>query len=297
VWNPAGLGHVESVEVAGQHVAYLDTQHYEYLGVAIPVPQSGIGASVQYLGSGNVPGTDEFGNSTGDFSSYFASTNLSYGRLFTSKLALGLTAKWIHEKIDDTAASAYAVDLGGSYALRANLKLAAALTNLGSQLTFISDGDPLPLAFHLGAMYEPNSHMLISSELVARRTGLTSVHIGGEWRPVDVLALRLGYRTDTLKGLSPLAGFSTGLGLALWGQELGYAWVPYGDLGSTHYFSFIARFGKRAESRRNLIQYQGVKKASPAGSPREPDIDQMIELLNEKQDRTAQTPGADTKKP
>src|SRR6202011_4765916 len=83
---------------------------------------------------------------------------------------------------------------------------------------------------------------------------------GAEWKPIPMVALRTGYRSDTLNKLSALAGFSTGIGLQVWGQEFAYAWLPYGDLGNTQYFSLLLRFGPKEKERRNLIQYQTIKR-------------------------------------
>jgi hypothetical protein len=117
-----------------------------------------------------------------------------------------------------------------------------------------------------------------------------------------MVSLRVGYRTDTLKGLSPLAGFSTGMGLHIWGQEFAYAWSPYGDLGDTQYFSLLIHFGAADEARRNLIQYQSIKqhravRGSGSGTTyghtktedaTEPEYQQLMQLLSEDDTHTAQ---------
>src|SRR5690242_8470772 len=36
-WNPAGLGALNSLEFAGQHLDYLGSIHYEYLSFAAPL--------------------------------------------------------------------------------------------------------------------------------------------------------------------------------------------------------------------------------------------------------------------
>jgi hypothetical protein len=252
----------------------------------VDCPGSALGGSIQYLGSGDINGMDSSGNPTGTYSSYYASYNLSYGRAFNDKLSLGLTTKLISAKLDTVSASAYAVDLGSMYRLQRNLTLAATLTNLGSKLKFLNEGDSLPLAFHLGAAYQPTSHWLLTGEGVYPKTGLAGFHIGGEWHPIEMLALRTGYRTDTVKGLSPLAGYTLGVGLQVWGSELAYAWLPYGDLGNTHYFSLLMKFGETERSKRNLIQYQQIKKhqtVKHSGEEEEisPDYQQLMELLND----------------
>lgn len=299
--NPAGLGFMDSMQFSGQHLSYLESMHYEYLSFGVPLPRSAncsgsecpgsaLGGSVQYLGSGDITGRDTNGNVTGDFSSYYAAYNLAYGRAINDKLSLGLTTKMIHAKLDDVTASAFAADLGSMYRLRSNLTLAATLTNVGSKLKFLSEGDSLPMAFHLGGAYRPGSNWLISSEVVVPKTGLTSFHLGGEWRPLEMLSLRTGYRTDTTKELSMLAGYTLGMGIHMWGQELAYAWLPYGDLGNTHYISLLMQFGEAERSKRNLIQYQHIKKhrtAEGSSNSQEiaPDYQQLMELLNDSEER------------
>src|ERR1700719_1867500 len=80
VWNPGGLGFLPGSEFAAQHVSYLDSIHYEYFGIAHPFPspflpskRGGLGFSVQYLGSGDIPQTDDHANPLGNFTSHWGS--------------------------------------------------------------------------------------------------------------------------------------------------------------------------------------------------------------------------------
>ena len=302
-YNPGGLGMLESTQFSGQHLSYLDSLHYEYLSFAVPLPRStscanaaecngsALGGSIQYLGTGDIDGLEADGTTPHEFSSYYASYNLSYGRSLSDKLSLGVTGKMIKAKLDDVSGSAYAADLGGMYQMQKNLTIAATVMNLGSKLKFLDEGDSLPLAFHLGAAYNLNPQWLFTGEVVYPKTGLASFHMGSEWRPLDLLAVRLGYRTDTVKELSPLAGLSAGMGLNVWGQELAYAWLPYGDLGNTHYISLLMKFGEVERSQRNLIQYKHVKvhRANKAGDDdMAPDYTQLMELLNDGERHLAQ---------
>jgi hypothetical protein len=291
VWNPAGLGFLNGTEMAGQHLSYLDSIHYEFFSVVRPLAapsgsatHSSLGFSIQYLGSGDIPQTDAAGNGLGQFSSHWGSYNLSYGRTMSEKLALGLTGKWINAAIADVSANAFAVDLGGLYKLNDKLNLAATLTNFGTKLTFLNDGDSLPLAGHLGAAYQANPFWLVTSEVVFPQNGLNSFHIGGQWHPLDVVSLRLGYKTDTLSGLSPLAGLTMGVGLHAWGQEFAYAWSPYGDLGNAQYFSLLVHFGPNADARRNLIYVPSTKKnrtVKAGDNADDPEFKQLLELFSD----------------
>lgn len=289
IYNPAGLGFVTSPEVAGQHLSYLQSANYEFGSVVIPFNtlRSALGFSVQYLGSGDITETDPSGNTFGNFSVYYAAYSLSYGQKITDKFSLGFTGKVINAKIADTSANAYAGDAGALYKVTDKLQLAATVTNAGSKLTFSDQSDSLPLAYHVAAAYQPKNHFLFIVEGVQAQNGPTDGRFGVQWRPLEVVSLRAGYRTDTTKELSALAGFSTGIGLHLWGQEFAYAWLPYGDLGDTQYFSLLLKFGAKDEEKRNLIQYQTIKQhRTVQGEPsrdanaNDPEYRQLMQLLD-----------------
>jgi hypothetical protein len=273
-----------STQIAGQHLSYLETIHYEFLSGVHPIKGGGAyGLSAQYLGSGDVPETDIDGNTLGTYSSHYASYNISYGRRYTRKLSLGLTAKLIEAKIKDTSAHAFAGDLGAFYRYNDQLDLGAAVTNMGTPLKFVEQADPLPMALRVGAAYWPKPNWTMSLEGVYRRYGLASVHTALEWRPMDLISLRAGYRTDTLRELSWIAGLSTGLGLHLWGHEFDYAWVPMGDLGTTQYFSLIIRFWEIEvpNPKRNLIHFHRLDNVVRRGPNNgfDPDSDELMDML------------------
>ncbi len=298
VWNPSGLGFVKTSQLAGQHLSYLESIHYEHVGFVHPLkPGQALGISAQYLGTGDITGRNFNGDLTGDYSSHYGAYSLAYGRAITDRLALGLTGKWINAKIAEVSANAYAVDLGSLYKATEKLSLAATLTNLGTQLKFLNDGDDLPLAGRFGAAYQVNRWSLLTSDVSYRKSGLASWHGGLAWRPLEAVSLRAGYKTDTLKELSALAGVTAGVGIYAWGQELSYAWAPYGDLGDAQYFSLLVRFGAEEEKRRNLIQYQSIKshrqvRYSHPAAQESQDIDdvefqQILELITGNDPRLA----------
>jgi hypothetical protein len=286
-WNPGGLGRVDSTQIAGQHLSYLESIYYEYLGFVHPLGNGrSLGGAIQYLGSGDIAGMDALGNATGDFSAYYAAYSLAYGQRLGNRLSLGVTGKMISAKIADVGARAYAVDAGGLYQANSKLSLALVVRNFGTPLTFLDQADSLPLAVHAGAAYRTSSLLGLSAEAVYRKTGLASFHFGTEWTPTPPLALRVGYRTDTTKGLSPLAGLTTGLGIYAWGHEFAYAWLPLGDLGNTQYFSAVLKFGGAPEEKRHLIQYHRIKRDPEQGSEAAWDH-ALMELLDQTERTTA----------
>lgn len=289
VWNAAGLGELPRTQFAAQHLSFLESTHYQYVGFVHPIRKGkAIGISAQYFGTGDIAGTDPNGASIGDYSSYYGAYSVAYGQRLTGKASIGMTGKWINAKLSEVSANAYALDFGALYQMRQDVDVAFTLTNVGTPLAFTDQKDALPLAFHAALAYQPRSPFKMALEAVYSKTGLASLRTGAEWIPMKILALRAGYRTDTLKELSPLAGFSTGFGVRMWGQELAYAWVPYGDLGDTHYVSLVMHWGQVEDDRKNLIQYQRIRKhrSVEKGRSRDsmeesPEYQQLMQLLSD----------------
>ena len=177
---------------------------------------------------------------------------MAYGQALGNILSLGLTGKIIEAKISDVSAHAYAFDAGVLAQASRQWRLAAVLSNVGTKLKFLNQGDPLPANFRVAALYAPLTALNVTAEGVYRFTGLASFHSGLEWMPSRVISLRAGFRSDTLRHLSGFSGITTGVGLHLWGQEFDYAWVPLGDLGTTQYFSLLLRLGHSATPDGNL---------------------------------------------
>ena len=242
-WNPGGLGKISGTQIAVQHLDYLESINYEHFGFVQPFDKGrGFGASIQYLGTADISATDATGAPMGSFDSHYGAYSLSYGHSLSSRLSMGITGKLIEAKIESVSATAYAADFGALYQATTKLMLAGVLRNVGTELKFLNEGDPLPLGLHLGGTYLATPAVTLALEGVVRQTGLASVHSGIEWRPADPLALRIGYRTDTIKELSALAGLTAGVGIKVMGQTLSYAWVPLDDLGNTQYISLLIQF-------------------------------------------------------
>jgi hypothetical protein len=245
VYNPAALGFLRSDELTGMHLAYLDSISDEYVSYVHAFSRSNaFGVALQYLLPGSINGTDANGHSIGSVDGHYAAYSLSYAHTFTDHWALGVTGKSITAAIGDASGSAFAGDVGAFYQANERLSLAVVAANMGGRLKLADQSDKLPAVVRLGAAYTPVRSWTLTVEGDDEITGLLSARGGIEWSPVTFLSLRAGYRTDTLKELSALAGLTTGLGFHLWGQGLDYAWVPLGDLGNTQYVSLTIRFGE-----------------------------------------------------
>lgn len=248
VFNPAGLGTLEAKSLALTHLDYLESS-YEFAGYAHPLGASrGLGAAVQYYRPGTIAGLDAAGLPTGDVSGRYGAYTLAGGAGVAERLSLGVSGKIIRAEIDGVSATAYAADLGALYRPRRGLAFALVAANLGSKLTFMEQGDDLPRTVRVGAAYRPWDRWNFLLEGLYAATGMAGARAGAEWRPLESVALRLGYKSDVVEALEPLAGLSAGVGLLLRGHEFAYAWVPHGDLGFTQHFSLALKFGGAAET-------------------------------------------------
>ncbi len=305
VWNPAGLGLVDAIEVSGTHLAYLESVHYDFLGAAIPLfgradddadddhaRRGGIGAAVQYLGSGDITSYNDQGLQAGSFSTSFAAYSLAYGQSVTDHLALGLSGRVIRQTLSDVSANAYAADLGALYKAAENFYIGTTVANLGSSVKFVRESDPLPLAGRLGALWQALPSLDISLEGVYRKTGLFSGHVGAEWRYQNLFALRGGYDSTHTKDLSGAAGLTAGLGIYFWGQEFAYAYVPYSNLGNTHYFTLTLRFSKSPPALRIKSVTQSPREPKSLASEHQSNYDTIYQVLTDDETTAAQHPGA-----
>ena len=249
---------------------------------------SGLGAAIQYLGTNSINAYNESGVPEGTFTAAFAAYSLAYGRKITDTLSWGLTSKFITEKISDATAKAYATDLGLMAKPTPKLSVGAVLANLGSEVKFVDEADPLPLAGRVGATYQMFPQWDFSSEVEYRKTGLFSGGLGVEWRYGDYFSFRGGYNTSHTKELGAASGVTAGLGIFLWGQEFSYAWVPLGDLGQTNYFSLVLRWDTKARPERPRLHTPKEKDFDDDNATDSSSYRDIFDFLNEDEKKSAQ---------
>ena len=139
-WNPAGLGSVESFDVAFSYLKLYDDLDIDHGFAAVALPLFGGAAAVSYirLNSGDILRTNEpnpggGSNIAGDFFSWSSqAVGVSYGRRLTDRLQVGFTGRFISEGITQATISWWSVDVGtmfntGLY----GITLGATLANVG----------------------------------------------------------------------------------------------------------------------------------------------------------------------
>lgn len=255
VWGqPAALAEGSGAWQAGfQHSQLFVDITQEYAGVSGSIGSRGrVGFTVNTLGANDIlrtteNGAGQFGASSGKFSARDVAVALHYGFRASDDLSVGVAARYIGSEIDNERASGFGGDAGFRWNVHRleGLSIGASVTNAGSGLRYLAKRDDLPTQFRAGAAYRfYHDKLLVAADAIKAIDRDWDAGVGGEWKPVESLRLRVGYRTQ---GRDTRNGLTAGAGFALGGLELDYAYVPYGVLGDAHRVSASYTFGGGSE--------------------------------------------------
>ncbi len=259
-WNPAGLGPMGQNEVTASYINWFQGVNIGCVGYGLPTETFGVfGIGINYLTFGNMPATeiDNYGNIIDKgavFSAQDAALNLAYGiDIVNNTLYVGGNIKSVLQTIEQQSATAFMMDLG--ILLKSNfINIGFVIQNLGKGVRFEKDENELPTTLKLGA-----SHKLFNNNLTLALDVNYPVwdneingHFGVEYLYNNLVAVRIGYKTTTIKDLNALSGLSFGFGIKYHRFGLDYAFSPYGDLGYTHYVSLDMKFGQQIQRMKNV---------------------------------------------
>jgi hypothetical protein len=203
----------------------LDMSH-QYFAVTIPSRYGGFGASVAYSSSGDIPQYENF-EKVGEYSAYDLIGTLGYANSLVGTLSLGMGLKFIQQKIEEEEASSYAADLGLMYEVDfvRGMTIGITVQNLGPDIQFLEQEDPLPFNVKGGLAYRAGP-LLLASDVNSPKDNDISLNFGGEFLISNILAFRAGYNSANT--------YTAGLGLTLNLLSFEYAYVPFEDIEDTH---------------------------------------------------------------
>ncbi len=213
-WNPAGVAlRDEKAQVSFTYNSWIGglTQN----AVAADYNLAGIGTlgiGVMTFGISNIPADrdvypgnaalqalqiDQQTSATYDYMDMLA--QVTYSTFVMDRLALGVSAKFINEKIDDQHASAIAFDLGSVYNIGIyDWNIGARISNLGSDMKFYDYASPIPLTFSMGTSIIPlhlgANSVLLAVDLVKPQDGQQYYYSGLEYNYNNTVFLRGGWK-------------------------------------------------------------------------------------------------------
>lgn len=280
VWNPAGIQ-----QIGQRALGVSQTQLYaditlNFIGAALPIDNSNtIGLSVVNLNSGDIEVTT-IAEPQGTGETYNTSDlaiGLSYGRRLTDRFILGITVKYIEERLYHEKGSTFAFDIGSQFDTGIyGMRLGMSLQNFGGKIQL--DGpdleheltDPttgyeqtggarlqtaewsIPLVYRMGVMMDllgPHSQIMSSSmnrfSLAAEANDpidhFLRYNIGAEYEWNGMFALRGGYKLNYDEATYSLgAGFKVNVEGTL--LQIDYSYNNYGLLDFVHQYSLQFAF-------------------------------------------------------
>lgn len=242
IYNPARLNFGIKSNLTLMHNASAQDLTTDYISIKFPLGKKfamGVGfftTSVSGIQIRNIPGA-----SIDEFDTRNLSTGVSFGYLINPNFSIGLTGKFLFEKIYVDEASGFAFDLGTSYS-KDNYSFAFVVSNIGSMNELKYESSKLPTLVRLGGSYKGTaskfSYNLALEGLQVIDGGTFHVNTGGEIGYKDFAFLRLGYQTSYEN-----RGFTTGVGFKYKALNLDYAFVPYtSDFGTGNSISLGINF-------------------------------------------------------
>ena len=263
-WNPAGIGFLSRTSVHFSHNQWIGGLQHNFFAVAVPMPGVGaVGFALTSMLYGDMDVTTvEQPDGTGEtFGANDFALTLAFARQMTDNFTVGISVKYVRQKIWDMTASGLAWDVGTDFRTPfRGLHLGASITNFGQNLVFRgqqllikqkeytnittvamyqAESFQLPLQFKLGLAYdalqsETNS-LVLCVDGVHPNDNLEYMNLGAEYGWKNMVFLRAGYKLNTdIQGLS----FGGGLNFNAGGVEasLDYAY------SKMVYFDNVQRF-------------------------------------------------------
>lgn len=255
-WNPADLTLVSGRSATLMHALYLDSSFFDYAGYAQNLGAAGaVGLGLQYFSAGSIGETDAAGSDAGTFNPYDLAVTASYARTLEgfdfmddlNGLSIGVSAKYIQSRIIASAQTA-AADVGflSKPYLDGRLRASLVIANMGGQLKYEQQSDPLPLAFTAGTAFQASKSLLFTFDARFPRDDRANAGVGSEYVVAKdgpwSLAGRLGFNTQTVGSIDGLTGLAIGFGVGFGKGSVDYAFVPLGGLGQAHRLSLTYGF-------------------------------------------------------
>ncbi|PSQ95298.1 MAG: hypothetical protein BRD55_11290 [Bacteroidetes bacterium SW_9_63_38] len=247
-YNPALLPNATRQRVSGSAALMAYDRQLQSLEFTTPLgPAAGVGVGVLRAGVSNIDGRNTDGERTETLSTDEFAVSLSFGNRFWNRLSVGVNfTLYQSDVIPDTSPTrGLGIDIGATYRVTSRLTLAGSVNDLLAKYdwdTSTVDGesrtDRFPIRVLLGGSYEVAADRLqVLAELESRyqlldrtveqveerSSGPRTVRrtetvlrqsfrgrMGVEYRPIDILALRLGVDRigiDGTDGVRPGAGF------------------------------------------------------------------------------------------
>jgi hypothetical protein len=272
-WNPGGLAQLTGREAMFTHAEWVADLKFNYGGIALPVEGVGtIGVNFSALSMDEMERTTEdYPEGTGTtFSAGSYAIGVTYARNLTDWFAIGGNFKFINEKIWNSSANGFAVDLGTLFTTPfPGLKFGAGISNFGTKMhmtgddllvlkavstnqgsnqavnaNFSTDQFDLPLTLRIGLAYQPiddeEQILTVAVDALHPNDNTESLNMGVEYTTFHrILSIRGGYNGLGIKDGEEQFTLGGGLSYEVvpgLRARVDYAFERFGRLNNVHKF-------------------------------------------------------------
>lgn len=241
-WNPAGLAGLQKSELTFMHNQWIQDVSHNFFAIAFAKASHHFGLSFI---SNNVEGIERRVKPStepiGTVDAHEIAVGLSYARNVGETLRVGLTLKYLYERIYIESAPGGAIDFGCIYSPTwlTGLHIGLIAQNFGKMSELKQEAIDLPQTMKAGIAYLipakiGNGQFLLAADAIKILDGNSHVNIGLEFNFRQIISLRSGYQTGWED-----KGFNAGMGLHYARYSIDYGFSPFtSDLGNGHRFSF-----------------------------------------------------------
>ena len=138
-YNPAGFSQTKGTEAMFSFTSYLAGININYFAIGSNLGDLGsLALSVKTLNFGDIPVTtvDAPDGNGSTYSPGYLTAGVTYAKVITDRVSVGINAKVISESIADVSATGFALDFGVQYRFPSNLSIGAAVKNIGTNMSF-----------------------------------------------------------------------------------------------------------------------------------------------------------------
>ncbi len=277
-WNPAGMARMDAGSFTAEYAEWLAGIDFNYAALVLPTSMGTFGLGVTAMRTPDMEVTtveqQEGTGETFNVASYaFA---FSYARALTDRFAIGGTAKLISERVWNSTAGGFALDVGTIFVTPfQNIRLGASISNFGTKMRisgddllvkadvdpnsrgnndsnraeFTTDAFDLPLTMRIGLAGEvfqsAGSRLTLAVDALSPNNSEQYVNLGAELGLLgDLIMLRGGYSELFLE--DAVRSYALGGGLrydfAALHFALDYAYEAQEFFGGVNRFTFALGF-------------------------------------------------------
>lgn len=254
-FNSAALAQVENMEISTGYMNYIEGIHIGSVALVKPINESfGMSVFGHFLSAEEdrtiIDGSGDYIGTNGTFGMSDLIVGAGVGMKFNESVDVGVTAKYIQQKLDDAISTAVAFDISILHQTpNPSVKVGLAYKNVGKQLSYNTDEENeenLPTEFVGGIYYHKERFSAVLDVSKPNDFDLMA-RFGAEYGIHELLSLRAGYKSnagDWRNGgdWELFSGLSFGAGFSWKKYMIDYAVSSYGDLGMVNQISLAYQF-------------------------------------------------------